>query len=95
MKKIQPKHYTKYKKQICDWTDKKNYLIHYRLLKCYTTHGMVDEKVHGVTSFKQRKWLEKYLSFDTRKRNKAKKEFEKDFYELIRNGFFGKMLENI
>ena len=28
MKKIEPKNYTKSKKLICDWTDKKKYLIH-------------------------------------------------------------------
>ena len=28
MNKIKPKNYTKSKKIICDWTDKKNYLIH-------------------------------------------------------------------
>ena len=33
MKKIKPKNYTKAKKLICVWTDKKNYLIHYRILK--------------------------------------------------------------
>ena len=33
MKKIKPKNYTKSKKLICDWTDKKKYLIQYRLLK--------------------------------------------------------------
>ena len=33
MKKIIPKSYTKSKKLICDWTDKKKYLIHYRMLK--------------------------------------------------------------
>ena len=31
MKKIQPKNYTKSKKLICDWADKKKYLIQYRM----------------------------------------------------------------
>ena len=29
MKQIKPKNYAKSKKFICDWTDKKNYLVHY------------------------------------------------------------------
>ena len=41
MKKIKPKNYTKSKKLICDWTDEKKYLIHYRMLKFYVGHGMV------------------------------------------------------
>ena len=30
MNEIKPDSYTQCKKLICDWTDKKNYLIHYR-----------------------------------------------------------------
>ena len=44
MKRIKPENYTKSKKLICDWTDKRKYLIHYRMLKFYVRHGMVVEK---------------------------------------------------
>ena len=95
MKKIKPDTYTQTKKLICDWCDMKNYLIHYRMLKFYLRHGMEVEKVHSVISFKQSEWLEKYLSFNTQKRNKAKNEFEKDFYMLLNNAFYGKTMENV
>ena len=42
---------------------------------------MIDEKIHEIISFKQSKWLENYISFDTQKRNKAKNDFEKDFFK--------------
>ena len=35
MKTIEPKKYTKSKKLVCDWTDKKRYLVHYRMSKFY------------------------------------------------------------
>ena len=95
IKKIQPKNYTKSKKLICDWTDKKKYLIQYRVLKFYVKHGMVVEKTHEIIPFKQIKWLEKYFSFNTQKRNRAKKDFEKDFFKLLVNAAFGKFLENV
>ena len=57
MKKIKPKNYTKFKNLICDWTDKKNYLVLYRMLKFYVRYGMVVEKIHEIISFKQSKWL--------------------------------------
>ena len=61
MNNIIPKIYTKSKKLICDWTDKKKYLIHYKMLKLYVRHGMIVEKNHEIISFKQSRWLEKIL----------------------------------
>ena len=95
MKEIITDNYTQNKKLISDWTDKKNYLVHYRMLKFYVRHGMVIEKIHEVKSFKQTKWLEKYKNFNTQKRNKAVNDFEKDFYKLLNNAFYGKTMENV
>ena len=95
MNTIKPENYTKSKKLICDWTDKKKYLIHYRMLKFYFRHGMIVKKIHEIISFKQSKWLEGYISFNTQKRNKAKNDFEKDFFKLLVNAASGKFLENI
>ena len=95
MNSIKPENYTKSKKLICDWSDKKKYLIHYSILKFYVRHGMRVEKIHEIISFKQSKWLECYISFNTQKRNKAKNDFEKDFLKLLVNAAFGKFLENV
>ena len=59
MKKIKPKSYIKAKKLICDCTDKKNFLIHCRMLKFYVRHRMIVDKTHEIISFKQSKCLEK------------------------------------
>ena len=67
MKEIKPDTYIQSSKLICDWSDKKNYLIHYRMLKFYIRHGMMIDKVHNIISFKQSKWLAKYISFNTQK----------------------------
>ena len=87
MKTIKPDTSTQTKKLICDWSDKKNYLIHYRMLKIYIRHGMIVDKVHNVISFKQSRRLEKYINFNTQKRNQAVNDFEKDFYKLLSNAF--------
>ena len=65
------------------------------MLKFYVRHGTVVKKIHVVISFKQGKCLEKYISFNTQKRNKAEKDFEKDFFKLLVNAAFGKFLENV
>ena len=52
-------------------------------------------KIHVVISFKPGKWLEKYISFNTQKRNKATNDFEEDFLKFFVNAAFGKFLENV
>ena len=95
MKSIMLENYVSHKKLICDWTDKRNYLTHYRMLKFYVRHGMKVKEVHKVISFKQNKWLEKYIDFNTQQRNQAVNDFEKDFYKLLNNAFYGKTMENV
>ena len=95
MKEIIPDTFTQTKKLICDWSDKKNYLIHNRTLKLYVRYGMIVDKVHEIISFQKNKWLEKYINFNTQKRNQAVKYFEKGFYKLLNNAFYGKTLENV
>ena len=49
---------------------------------------MVIDKVHELISFEQSKWLEKYMNFNTQKRNQAVNDFENDFYKLLNNAFY-------
>ena len=65
------------------------------MLKLYVRHGMIDEKIHEIISFKQNRWLEKHISFNTQKRNRARNGFEKNFLKLLVNAAFGKILENV
>ena len=52
MKGIKPETYNQTKKLICDWS-KKNYLVHYRMLKFHVRHGMIVDKVNEIISFRQ------------------------------------------
>ena len=65
------------------------------MFKFYVRHGMVVDKVHEISSFKQSKWLEKYRNFKTQKRNQAVNDSEKDFYKLLNNALNGKTMENV
>ena len=55
---------------------------------------MIVDKVHDIISFKRSRWLEKYINFNTQKRNEAVSDFEKDFYKLLINAFYGMTMEN-
>ena len=59
MKEIRPDTYVQPSKLICDWSDKKNYLVHYRMLKFYIRHGLIVDEVHEINSFKQSRWFRK------------------------------------
>ena len=65
------------------------------MLKFFVRHGMIVEESLEIISFKQSKWLEKYISFNTHKRSLAKNDFQKDFYKLFNNAFYGKSRENV
>ena len=85
----------KVEKLILTQNPKKNYIVHYRMLQFYLEQGMVLTKIHNVISFKQRGWLGKYIDFNTKQRMVAKTDFEKDFFKLMNNAFYGKTCENI
>ncbi len=94
-KELYGKSYIPQEKLICDWKDKKNYLVHYRMLKFYVKMGMEVEKVHRVIRFKQKLWLKEYIDYNTNKRSEAITDFEKDFFKLLNNAFYGKTMENV
>ena len=77
MNEIKPNNYMQNRKLKCDWIDKKKYLIQYRKLKIHVRLGMIVDKLHEIISFKQSKWLEKHITFNTQKRNGAKTDFKK------------------
>ena len=42
---------------------------------------------------KQPDWMKKYIDFNTEKRTNAASSFEKDFFELIIDNVYGKIME--
>ena len=75
--------------------DKKRHVIHIRALEQALKHGFVLECIHRAIEFKQSAWMKQYIDFNTKLRTAATNDFEKDFYKLMNNTVFGKMMENI
>jgi hypothetical protein len=93
--KIRGEQHVETEKLILDLHDKKKYVIHHRLLKYYMSLGLKVTKVHRTISFNEGAWLKPYIDFNTEQRTKSKNEFEKIYWKLMNNAFYGKTLENI
>ena len=76
--------------------DKKNYIIHIRALDQALKHRLILEKnSSSKIEFDQSAWMIAYIDFNTQLRTQACNDFEKDFFKLIKNAVFGKMMKNI
>ena len=82
-------------KLVCDFHDKKNYVVHIKALKQALNHGLILKKVHRVIQFNQKAWLKSYIDMNTILRKEARNDFEKDFCKLMNNAVFGKTMENM
>ena len=89
------KKFEKVENLICSIEDKEKYVIHIRALKQVLNHELILKRVHRAIQFNQEAWFKPYIDMSKKLRNKAKNEFEKDFFKLINNSIFGKTMENV
>ena len=74
---------------------KTEYVIHVKNLKQSLNHRFILKKIHRVIQFNQNVWLKPYINMDTKLREKAKNNFEKDFFKLKNNVIFRKTMGNV
>ena len=74
---------------------KQEYVVHYCILKFYLKMGLRLRKVRQGIRFRQKRWLEPYIKYNSNKRAHARNSFEKDFYKLKNNALFGKTMEDV
>jgi hypothetical protein len=82
------------KKLIPNLMHKRKYVCHYRILKQCLENGLVLGKVHRLLQFEQESFIRPYIELNTKYRQAAQSDFERDFYKLLNNVIFGKSMEN-
>ena len=60
-------------KLVCDFHEKKNYVIHIKALKQALNHRLILKKVHRLIQFNQKTWLKPYIYMNTELRKESKK----------------------
>ena len=87
--------YVPVNKLLLTQTDKRAYVVHYRILQFYLEMGMQLVRVRRAIRFRQKAFLRPYIEYNSRKRQAARNAFEKDFYKLKNNSLFGKTMEDV
>ena len=77
---LERKKIEKFNKLVCDFHEKKNYVVHIKVLKQALNHGLIPKKMHRVIQFNQKSWLKPYVDMSTKLTTEAKNDFEKDFF---------------
>jgi hypothetical protein len=71
------------------------HVIHYKTLKLYKSLGIRITMVHRGIKFTQSNFIAPYVKFNTEQRQKAKNDFEKDFWKLMVNAPYGKSMQSV
>ena len=85
----------KVEKLVTNLNDKREYFINIRNLKQALNHGLVLKNVYRVIKVNQKAWLKPYIDMNTKLRQKAKNNFENNFFKLMNNAAFEKNIENV
>ena len=74
---------------------KNKYVVNISTLKQAIKHGLRLLTVYRIIEYNQSNWLKPYIDKNTALRKVAKNKFVKDFFKLMNNSVFGKMIENV
>ena len=85
----------KVEKLVTNLNDKIEDVIQIRNLKQTLNHGLVLKKVHTMIQLNQKPWLKPYIDMNTKLKQKAKTNFEKDFFKQMNKAVFGKTMKKM
>ena len=81
-------------KLVANLHDQTEYVIHIRSLKQALNHGLILKFIKWLNLIKKLGCIS-YIDMNNELRQKAKNNFEKDFFKLMNNAVLGKTMENV
>ena len=69
--------------------------MHIRYLKQALNRRLVFKKVHRLSEFNQKTWLKAYIDMNIELRKKAKNEFQKYIFKLMKSAVFEKIIKTL
>ena len=76
-------------KLVTNFHSKTEFFIHIINLN----QALILKKIQRAIKSNQNAWLKPYIDMNTKLKQKAKNNFEKDFFKLINNAVFGKTMK--
>ena len=92
---VEKKRLEKVERLIANTHDKIEYVAHVKSLKQVLNNCLILKKVLRSISCNQSEWLKPYIDMNNELRQKATNDIEKDFFKLMNNSVFGKIMENV
>jgi hypothetical protein len=82
-------------KKLCSTLEnKRNYVVHYRLLQTYIRLGLRLTKVHAALKFTQAAVLRPFIELCTERRKSSRTPTEKNIWKLCMNSTYGKFIQD-
>jgi len=87
--------FTKSKKLCPNFFPKKNYVCALENLQFYLKHGIKLISINSICSFSQTSFMAPFIKLNSELRKQSKSPFKKDFFKLLNNSQYGKLIEDV
>ena len=85
----------KYAKLINHLEKRQKYVLSFEMFLLARFEGVIFTRVYRVLRYRQARWMEPYIKLNTELRTQATTAFAQDFFKLLNNSLYGKLMEDV
>ena len=86
---------SQFEKLVNHLLERKKYVLSFEMFLLAEREGIIFTKIHRVLRYKQAQWMRSYIDLNTELRRQATTPFAQDFFKLMNNSLYGKMMEDV